>query len=93
MLDYLEAARGDGRARQAYLAELTRTGPRFPAPAVKMAMIYAGLGMRAEALDWLEKAYATREGPLVWLDVFPVFDAIRADPRFVELVRRVGLHR
>ena len=57
----------------------------------KMAMMCADLGLRTLALDWLEKAYTRREGTLVWLNVTPSFDPLRSEPRFVDLVRRMGL--
>ena len=55
------------------------------------ATLYAGLGDRPRALEWLEKAYARRVPYLVFLAVDPQFDAFRADPRFRDLVRRIGL--
>jgi hypothetical protein len=42
-------------------------------------------------MRWLERAYAERDPWLVWLKVNPCFDLIRADIRFVDLMRRVGL--
>ena len=56
-----------------------------------MAIVYSGLKDKDQAFRWLEKAYEEREGNLVYLNVEPRFDAIRSDPRFHELVRRVGL--
>jgi hypothetical protein len=48
-------------------------------------------GERGEALDWLDKAYAEHSDHLVLLNVGPIFDPLRSDPRFTDLVRRVGL--
>ena len=56
-----------------------------------MAIIYTGLKENDQAFRWFEKAYEEREGNLVYLNVEPMFDAIRSDLRFHELVRRVGL--
>jgi hypothetical protein len=50
-----------------------------------------GLGDRPRALEWLEKAYARRVPYLVFLAVDPQFDAFRADPRFRDLIRLIGL--
>ena len=50
----------------------------------------AALGNKELALQALEKAFAEREN-IVWLNVDPEWDPIRADPRFQDLVRRVGL--
>ncbi len=54
------------------------------------ARTYAALGDKDRALQALEKAFAERE-PMAWLNVDPEWDPIRADPRFQDLVRRVGL--
>jgi eukaryotic-like serine/threonine-protein kinase len=56
-----------------------------------IATIYAGLGDRAKTLEYLEKAYQGRVPYLVYLAVDPHFDDFRADPRFRELVHRIGL--
>ncbi len=56
-----------------------------------MAMLYARLGERDEAFRWLEKAYEERSVPLTRLKVSPEWDNIRSDPRFQELLRRIGL--
>jgi hypothetical protein len=52
---------------------------------------YLGLGDNDEAFAWLERAYEEQSTFLVYIKVFPVFDPLRADPRFQDLVRRVGL--
>ena len=57
--------------------------------ASEIAVIYVALGETDEALRWTEKGYAERFNPGVLLR--PGFDPLRSDPRFQELVRRVGL--
>jgi hypothetical protein len=44
-----------------------------------------------EALAWLEKGYQNRAGMLVYLKVDSSFDDLRSDPRFQDLVRRIGI--
>jgi adenylate cyclase len=56
----------------------------------RFARTYAALGENDSAVQALEKAFAERE-PMAWLKVDPGWDPIRADPRFQDLVRRVGL--
>jgi len=55
------------------------------------AAVYSQLGDREQAFKWLEKAYAERSPAMAELKVAHVFDKIRDDPRFADLVRRVGL--
>jgi TolB-like protein/DNA-binding winged helix-turn-helix (wHTH) protein/Tfp pilus assembly protein PilF len=57
------------------------------------ALIYAGLGDKERVLFWLERSYEGREHDLVFSQVWPFFDSIRSDPRYVDLLRRVGLPR
>jgi serine/threonine protein kinase/Tfp pilus assembly protein PilF len=56
-----------------------------------IAKIYIGLREKEQALDWLEKSYEDREDALIWLNSDPLFDDLRSEPRFRDLVRRVGL--
>jgi hypothetical protein len=42
-------------------------------------------------MQWLEKAYSERSSALAYLKIEPLFDPLRGDPRFADLVRRVGL--
>jgi len=49
------------------------------------------LSIREQAFYWLEQAYREQSNILQFLKTHPYFDPIRGDPRFVELVRRVGL--
>jgi len=56
-----------------------------------VALVFSGLGEKERALDYLDKAYAERSHWLLWLNNDPRFDLVRKEPRFKELVRRVGL--
>jgi len=60
-------------------------------PAMDLAGLYSYLGERDEAFKWLEKAYEQRDGNLSWLRVDPVWDNIRDDPRFKDLLKRLNL--
>jgi TolB-like protein/DNA-binding winged helix-turn-helix (wHTH) protein/Flp pilus assembly protein TadD len=54
-----------------------------------IALIYAGLGDQDQAMAWLNKGYEARFNPSILLR--PAFDSLRSDPRFKDLLRRVGL--
>jgi serine/threonine protein kinase/TolB-like protein/Tfp pilus assembly protein PilF len=56
-----------------------------------IAMLYARLGQKEQALARLEKAVDERNHYVIALNVEPLWDSYRADPRFMALVRRVGL--
>jgi predicted Zn-dependent protease len=68
----------------------TRSNPAY-SNAAEIAMIYAALGENAQAMAWLERGYRERFNPGVLLR--PGFDSLRADPRFRDMVQRVGLTR
>jgi len=55
----------------------------------EIALIYAGLDEKDQAMIWLEKAYQERFNPSILKR--PAFDTLRSDPRFQDLVRRIGL--
>lgn len=56
-----------------------------------LAESYAALGDKDKAITWLEKAYEERDDWIAFIKVDPNLDGLRAEPRFVELLRRVGL--
>ena len=56
-----------------------------------VASIYASMGEKEQAFSWLEHAYAERDNWLTFLKVDPRFDTLRLDPRFRDLLRRIGL--
>ena len=60
-------------------------------PPYHIAAIYLGLQQQDEALRWLEKAYADRSDQLTYIRMEPRWDPLRKDPRFQNLIRRVGL--
>ena len=58
---------------------------------VELATLEVALGHNDSALDWMEEAYRERRGWLAYLNVHPVVDPLRNEPRFSELVERMGL--
>jgi Tfp pilus assembly protein PilF len=73
------------------LRELEQLLARGQAPPSTLAAIHAGLGNTDSAFDWLETAYRLRDDKLFTLTAFPPFDPLRSDPRFTDLVHRMGL--
>jgi hypothetical protein len=55
------------------------------------ALIHTGLRNKDQAFIWLEKAYEDRAVNLMFLKVEPILDALRSDPRYADLMRRMNL--
>ena len=60
-------------------------------PTHETALVWAALGDRDRAFALLEQAYREHANGLVWLRVDPRYESLRSDPRFTDLVRRIGL--
>ena len=90
-LAHVYAVTGNKGEAQKLLSEMKDLSVRQYVPADRIALIYAGLGDKDEAFAWLEKAYDERSFNMTWLKVEPRWDSLRSDPRFADLVRRLGL--
>ena len=73
------------------LGELKRRKKAGYIPAAAFVNAYLGLGDNERAFYWLEQAYKEQSNILQFLKTHPYFDPIRSDPRFADLVHRVGL--
>jgi len=73
------------------LSEMKQRRKAGYVPAGAFVNAYLGLGENEEAFAWLEQAYKEQSNMLQFVRVHPYFDPIRSDPRFADLVRRVGL--
>lgn len=73
------------------LEELKRRQQKGYIPAAVFVNAYLGLGDKEQAFAWMERAYQEQSMILQYLKVHPFFDPVRDDPRFKDLVRRVGL--
>jgi serine/threonine-protein kinase len=60
-------------------------------PPAMVATVFSGLGDKDQAMAWLEKAIEENDPWLTGLKVDPMFDSLRSDPRFLDLMHRVGL--
>jgi eukaryotic-like serine/threonine-protein kinase len=87
------ALSGRVQEARAILEDLRTLSTRRYIPAYWFAVIEAGLGEKDLAFQWLEKSFEQRESALTLLNVEPILDGLRPDPRYQDLVRRVGLPR
>jgi Flp pilus assembly protein TadD len=84
------AAAGQPAEARTVLEELKQ---RADVPAYNFATIYAQLGDKEQAFEWLQKAYEERSLFMTWLGMDPELDSLRADPRFTALSKKVGLDK
>jgi DNA-binding winged helix-turn-helix (wHTH) protein/Tfp pilus assembly protein PilF len=87
----LAPAEGLRRSWQWKLERRIADARKRPVTSYPFAMIYAALGDRDLAFQWLERAFAERDPMLVALNVDPAFDGLRSDQRFADLIKRIGL--
>src|SRR3989442_15954969 len=82
-----------GRKAEALRAidELKNLASKTYVPALFFAPIYARLGEKEQAFQYLETAFAERTDYLIFLGREPLSDPVRSDPRFDALLRRLGL--
>jgi len=86
-LAHAHARAGDREKALQLVDRLNQTG----GATFVMVWAYAGLGDKEQAFAWLERSYEERRQRMVWLNVDPLLEPLRSDPRFADLVRRVGL--
>jgi len=91
LLGHAYAVAGKKSEAQQILRQLKSQSGKSFVSAYDLATIYVGLGEKERALTLLKDGYEQRAEGLVWLKVDPVFDSLRSDPRFQDLLRRVGL--
>jgi eukaryotic-like serine/threonine-protein kinase len=88
---YAHARLGERSQAQQILDQLTAVSKREAMPADAFAVIYLGLGEKDQAFAMLEKAYEDRAFIfLSTLKLDPLWDPLRSDPRFADLLRRIG---
>jgi tetratricopeptide (TPR) repeat protein len=91
VLGYAYAAAGNRKEAEKVIGELTKSAKHGYLPPYPVAQIYAELGRKDEAFEWLDKAYQERAIQFVDLRVDPVLDPLRSDPRFAGLLQRAHL--
>ena len=93
MLAGAYAAWGKKDEARRVLAELTeQAGKHYVCP-YEVATIHAGLGDKESTLQWLEKGYQEPADCMPWARSDAKLDGLRGDPRFEDLMRRMGIPR
>ena len=90
-IGYAAALAGDVGKSRAVLDELKTLSNQHYVPPVTIALVYNGLADQNEALSWLEKAIEDRDVRLTLLKVDPKWDSFRSNPRFIAVLKRIGL--
>jgi tetratricopeptide (TPR) repeat protein len=90
-LGHAQARAGRRADAEKVIARLQELSKRQYVSPFQTAVVYAGMDERKLALDWLEKSRDERFNWLPFIKVDPVFKNLRAEPRFVELAKGLGL--
>ncbi|NNL47954.1 MAG: protein kinase, partial [Acidimicrobiia bacterium] len=89
---YIHALQGRAAdARETLNAHLADVAEGIYVPPLAIALIYVGLGDTVNALDWVRRGYEVRDGDLGLLGSFHVWDPIRHEPEFQEILELIGL--
>jgi tetratricopeptide (TPR) repeat protein len=88
---YVYARAGQRVEAMKILRELEAQAKRERVSPAYIARIYIGLGEKDRAFEWLRTSYEERSDHLLSIGVDPVYDPLRSDPRFTELLRGIGL--
>jgi TolB-like protein/DNA-binding winged helix-turn-helix (wHTH) protein len=88
---YTYGRAGDRAKAERALTKLLDLNRRQALDPMVLVPAYIGMGNNDQAIAWLEKGYAQRSNSLTGLKVDPIYDPLRGDPRFQDLLRRVGL--
>jgi DNA-binding winged helix-turn-helix (wHTH) protein/TolB-like protein/Tfp pilus assembly protein PilF len=91
MIGFALARTGKTAEARSLVGELEARAQTHYTPATSIATIYAGLGEADPAIEWLQRAYDERDVRMSFLRVDRRWDALRADPRFVAIARRMRL--
>ena len=76
---------------QSWLEGLTEISKHDYVSAFSIAEAYIRMGEKDKAFEWLEKAYEEHDSGLVSVAVEPMFDSVRSDPRYRDILRRMKL--
>jgi hypothetical protein len=89
-LGYVYAVLGKGPEAQRIVEHFKGLAKTRYIDATRVALVYAGLGEKDQAFEWLQRAYVEHSGNMWYLKVQPVWDPLRSAPRFQSLLRRMN---
>jgi len=89
-LGYAYATQGRREDATKILAELSRRSDQGDSLSTAIAQVYIGLGNKDQAYEWLHRAIMQRDGNL-FLKVDPIYDPLRGDARFQDVLRSINL--
>ena len=92
-LGSVHARAGNLDVARSMLSDLLAMSQREAVPPRFFVLLYGELAERDQAFEWLEKAYQARDSGLFFLRVIPLYDPLRSDPRFDEMLGRIGIPR
>ncbi len=92
-LGYAYGASGDRTRAMAAIEELKKSSLHGYVPPFNLAIVYLGLGDRARALDYLERADAANSQWLIYIKGDRIFDPLRSEPRFVALLKKLRFEK
>jgi TolB-like protein/DNA-binding winged helix-turn-helix (wHTH) protein len=92
LLGHAYAISGRKAAALKELSKLQAAAAKRYIPPSYFALLSMGLGDNKQALTWLQRAYKDRSEHMLYLGLEPLVDPLRSDPRFVSLLKQVGLH-
>jgi eukaryotic-like serine/threonine-protein kinase len=87
------ARMGNKAAAQAAIQKLVDSSAKNPVGTFEVAVVYAGLGEKDRAFEWLQRAYKVHDSEMCYLKSDPRLDPLRSDPRFQALLRRMNFPR
>jgi tetratricopeptide (TPR) repeat protein len=88
---HVHARQGQRQEAGRLLTEAFSAPKQIYVSPMSVALVYAGLNEKDQAIASLENAYADRDGSLIFMKVHPFLDPVRGDSRYVGLLQKVGM--
>jgi len=87
---FLRGQQGDRKSALRTINELSQMSKSGYVPPITFAMVYTGMGDKDRAFVWLNKTYEERFTRLAYIRQESFWDSLRSDPRYAELIRKIG---